>query len=147
MCSLDIRNTFDSVWIDGLLYRLLEIEIYAKMWRLIKELFSGAQCCLKTGSEMSNWFTIAQGVYQGAPMLMLLFQIFFNPLMKGLRNLKIGAKTLNIDGPCTAFADGLDMITLSIPDMPIIVNKAADFVHRWQLEFNVPKCSVLEYRK
>ncbi len=31
--------------------------------------------------------------------------------------------------------------------MQIMVNKAADFCHRWQLEFNVPKCSVLEYSK
>ncbi len=112
VCSLDLRKAFDNVWIDGLLYRLYEIEIDAKLWRLIRELYSGAQCCVKTGSEMSNWFTIGQGVHQGAPMSMLLFQIFFNPLIKELRNLKIGAKILNIDVPCTAFADDLDMITL-----------------------------------
>ncbi len=63
------------------------------------------------------------------------------------RNLKIGAKILNIDVPCTAFADDLDMIILSIPAMQIMVNKAADFGHRWQLEFNVPKRTVLEYSK
>ncbi len=96
---------------------------------------------------MSNWFTIRQGVHQGAPMSMLLFQIFFNPLIKELRNLKIGTQILNIDVRCTAFADDLDMITLSIPAMQIMVNKAADFGHRMQLEFNVPKCSVLEYSK
>ncbi len=93
---------------------------------------------------MSNWFTIGQGVHKGAPMSMLLFQIFFNPLIKELRNLKKGAKILNIDVPFTAFADDLDMITLFIPAMQIIVNKAAYFGHRRQLEFNVPKCSVLE---
>ncbi len=42
--SLDLRKAFDSVWIDGLLYRLYEIEIDAKLWRLIRELYSGAQC-------------------------------------------------------------------------------------------------------
>ncbi len=130
---------------DGLLYQLYEIEIDAKLGRLIRELYSGAQCCVKTGSEMSNWFTIGQCVHQGAPMSMLLFQIFFNPLIKELRNLKIGAQILNIDVPCTAFADDLDMI--SIPAMQIMVNKAADFGHRWQLEFNVPKSSVLVYSK
>ncbi len=82
--------------------------------RLIRELYSGAQCCVKTGSENANWFTIGKGVHQGAPMSMLLFHIFFNPLIKELRNLKIGANILNIDVPCTAFADDLDMITLSI---------------------------------
>ncbi len=130
--------------VDELLY---EIEIDARLWRLIRELYSGAQCCVKTGSEMSNWFTIGLSVHQGAPMSMLLFQIFFNTLIKKLINLKIGANILNIDVPCTVFADDLDKITLSIPAMQIMVNKAVDFVHRWQLEFYVPKCSVLEYSK
>ncbi len=52
VCSLDLRKAFDSVWIDGLLYRLYEIEIDSKLWRLIRELYSGAQCCVKTGIEM-----------------------------------------------------------------------------------------------
>ncbi len=78
---LDLRNTFDSIWIDGLIHRLYEIEIDAKLWRLIRELYSDAQCYVQTGSEVSNWFTIGQGVHQGAPMSILLFQIFFNPLI------------------------------------------------------------------
>ncbi len=88
---------------------------------------------------MSDWFTMGQGVHQGAPMSMLLFQIFFNPLINELRNPKIGAKILNIDVLCSVFADDLDMIALPYPAMQIMVNKAADFDHRWQLEFNVPK--------
>ncbi len=75
---------------------------------------------------MSDWFTIGQGVHQGVPMSMLLFQIFFSPLIKEIRNIKIWAKILNMDVPCTAFADDLDMITLSIPAIQIMVNKAVD---------------------
>ncbi len=78
---------------------------------------------------------------------MLLVQIFFNPLIKELRKLKIGANILNIDVPIIAFADDLDIITFSIPAMQIMTNKAADFGHRWQLEFGISKCSVLEYNK
>ncbi len=42
ICSLHLRKAFDSVWIDGLLYRLYDIEIDAKLWILIWELYSGA---------------------------------------------------------------------------------------------------------
>ncbi len=31
VCSLDLRKAFDSVWIDGLLYRPYEMEIDAKL--------------------------------------------------------------------------------------------------------------------
>ncbi len=34
---LDINKAFDSVWIDGLMYRLFEIGIDLKLWKLIKK--------------------------------------------------------------------------------------------------------------
>ena len=44
--SLDTAKAFDSVWINGLLYKLHELGIDLKVWKLIKKcLFRFQMCC------------------------------------------------------------------------------------------------------
>ncbi len=40
---LDIKKAIDSVWIDGLMYRLFEIGIDLKMGNMIKDLYNDAE--------------------------------------------------------------------------------------------------------
>ncbi len=46
---LDINKVFDSVWIDGLMYHIYETGIDLKLCKLIKDLYSDAECCVKVG--------------------------------------------------------------------------------------------------
>ena len=40
-CFLDVRKGFDTVWIDGLLYKLFtEFDIRSRMWLAIKDLYT-----------------------------------------------------------------------------------------------------------
>ena len=40
-CFLDVQKAFDTIWIDGLLYKLYhELGINSKLWLIIKELYT-----------------------------------------------------------------------------------------------------------
>ncbi len=107
VAMLDLRKAFDTVWTNGLLYRLYEAGIGGKAWRIIKDMYNGAECSIKIGSKLSEWFQIKQGVHQGAPMSMLLFQLYINPLLKELKQSGKGAMVTNINVNVPSFADDM----------------------------------------
>jgi hypothetical protein len=129
------------------MYRLYEIGIDGKLWKLIRDLYSGAECCVKIGGRTSQWFTISQGVHQGAPLSMLLFQIFMNPLIKELRSMKLGARICDINITCPTLADDLAIVALTLFAMQKMLNTCLQFSRRWRFLFNALKSYLLCYGK
>ena len=65
-CFLDVRKAFDTVWIDGLLYKLFNaLGINGKIWLAIKDLFSDVQAQVLFDGTLSRLFEIVQGTGQG----------------------------------------------------------------------------------
>lgn len=62
---LDTRKAFDTVWIEGMLYRLWEEGLNVKTWRLIKDAYTDFQCAVHIAGETGEWFSPARGVHQG----------------------------------------------------------------------------------
>ena len=53
-CFLDVRKAFDTVWIDGPLYKLFyEFGIRGRMWLAIKDLHSGVRAQVLCSSSLS----------------------------------------------------------------------------------------------
>ena len=66
---LDIQKAYDSVWHDGLWYKLWEMGVKGRMWRVIKKCMSllYKSAALLEG-EKSDTFTIEQGVAHGCSL-------------------------------------------------------------------------------
>ena len=64
---LDTKKAFDSVWINELLYRLYQMKIDGKLWRILKDMYTDFQCCVQINGVNSEWFLVEQGLHQGAP--------------------------------------------------------------------------------
>ena len=61
-CFLDMRKAFDTIWIDGLLYKLYhELGISSKLWLIIKELYISIHACVANDGFLSRDFIISQG--------------------------------------------------------------------------------------
>ena len=46
---LDVKKAFDSVWIKGLMYKLINLGMDKRLWSVIYDSYNGFKCSFKTG--------------------------------------------------------------------------------------------------
>jgi hypothetical protein len=145
ICLLDIKKAFDTVWKEGLMVQLYRTGVEGKLWRIIYEMYDGAISAIKIGNQVSDWFSVKQGVHQGAPLSMLLFEIFFDPLLVELLELNIGAHIGDINVSCPTSADDMALAALSGHALQSMVTVAYNYSCKWRFCFSPPKCICLTF--
>ena len=142
---LDIKKAFDTVWINGLLFKLLEAGMRKKPWILIKNSYENYKCAAHVGGVTAPWFTPQRGVHQGAPLSMPLYQIYINDLLKKLRlsNHSIEMFGTKIGSP--AFADDIAIPALSKLGLNCLLNVAVMHSRKWQYEFSREKSVAMRW--
>jgi hypothetical protein len=72
-CFLDSSKAFDTVWIDGLFYKLYNIGI-RETWRLLRNWYSNMSCYGLLDGLVSEAFPVKQGVRQGSVLSITKFR-------------------------------------------------------------------------
>ena len=68
---LDVQKAFDTVWHDGLWFKLWELGIRGRMWRVIKNMYAITRSAVLLEGEKSKLFHIGQGVAQGCSIILI----------------------------------------------------------------------------
>ena len=64
-CFVDIRKVFDSLWHNGLLYKLISNGVGKKFYQVIGEMYNISKSAVQLNNEHTNCFTLKRGVKQG----------------------------------------------------------------------------------
>ena len=136
---LDIRKAFDTVWIQGLLYKLYKAGLRDKPWRLICDSYTNYQCAVSIGGQPGSWFYPERGVHQGAPLSMPLYQVYINELLVQLRNNPYSAYVGKTKIGSPTFADDIASAVLYKPGLNSILMVASLYSIKWKFEFSVDK--------
>ncbi|KZS06599.1 Uncharacterized protein APZ42_029899, partial [Daphnia magna] len=72
---LDISKAYDSMWIQGLMYKMANLGITGQFLGWVQEFLTGRNMCVRIGSIVSSSTPIENGVPQGAVLSPILFNI------------------------------------------------------------------------
>ena len=97
-----VEKAFDSVWHNGLRYKLMNSELPNKIIRLMSSFISDRTITVKINDEMSDKVKLNAGTPQGSVLSPLLFLMYVND---------IPVDPMNNQVKISQFADDLDMWT------------------------------------
>ena len=112
-CFLDVRKAFDTVWIDGLLFKLFsELGINGRMWLVIKDLYTNVKAKVLYAGALSREIDILQGTGQGRILAPFMYKVYINSLLKVLTDHCYAISINRLSLPSPSFADDISLLAL-----------------------------------
>jgi hypothetical protein len=82
MAFVDLRKAYDCIPRDALWRVLSAFGVHAKLVALLADLHKGTMAAVKLGRGTGDWFAIERGVRQGCVIAPLLFNVFFDCVVR-----------------------------------------------------------------
>lgn len=145
-CSLDIQKAFDSVWIDGLLYKMIKLGFPNPWIRVLSSFLSGRAFVVDIDASLSSEIRVARGVPQGSVLGPKLYSIFLADLEHELTT------STNIMSRAVLYAD--DTLLYATADRPNEAlgavaehyDKVKRLYNKWGITINEAKTNIICFR-
>ena len=149
---LDIRKAYDTVWRDGLLYKLLQKGVRGRLGRVIAVLLSNTRSQVRFQDTKSEYFPITLGVGQGDPLSTILFDIFIDDLLSELHN-RPKEHCIPLPGnevdriAALTFADDVNAMSASRAGLQGHINAIDGWLFKWRSLPSLSKSKVMIFNK
>ena len=145
-CFLDVRKAFDTVWINGLLYKLFtELGIEDKLWLAIKDLYTDVKARVLFSGTLSRIFDISQGTGQGRILAPFMYKISINSLLEELSSHSYAVFINSIKLTSPTFADDISFIALQPSFLQTFLKICFQYSLKWRYEFNNSKSGLVTF--
>ena len=143
MCLYDLQKAFDSVEYPVLLEKLYNAGVNGKMWRLLRNWYTGGSCQVKLDGKLSHSFEVERGVRQGSVLSPALFLLVMDPLLKQLQISGLGLSVNRFYAGGFLHADDIRTLATSEDSLQRQVGLVKAFAEENLLRLNVKKCEIV----
>ena len=77
---VDLKRAFDSVYRNGLWFKLIKNGVDGKILKIIRSMYSQAKSCVRHFGSLSDFFKCDVGLLQGEIISLILFSLFLADL-------------------------------------------------------------------
>ncbi len=144
---LDIQKAFDTVWHDGLLYKLHNLGIQGKLWRLLRNYYKDLVSHAKINGVSSQIIPVTRSVRQGGVISTFFYLVFIDELLTQLESSHSGATVCSVSSGNPTLADDITCLATS----PTCLQQSLDIVYkyatRWRFAINVDKSRIVVFTK
>ena len=140
---LDVSKAFDGVWIGGRFYRLWEIGIYGKTWRLFYNSYTDFQCKARVQNKMSEWYPLRCGIHQGVYLSLIKYLAFINSLLTSLEESGLCSVIYGLGISPLGYADDVASASTSKNKTDQVLKVVYEHSCTWRYRFNPKKSDIL----
>ena len=140
--SLDVEKAFDSVWHDGLRYKLRELGLPEVSCRLLSSFLTDRTISVRVNSELSTPVKLEAGTPQGSVLSPLLFLIYVNDIpLQSCNGIRAGQFADDITGWSS------DRHTYRIHrNIQNTLNKIEKWCCEWRIKLNADKTQLVVFK-
>lgn len=144
-CFLDSTKAFDTVWISGLFYKMFNLGIQGKSWRLLRHWYNKLTSRVLLDGVASDEFPVRQGVRQGGVLSPWLFMIFNDDLPKIVSECNEDFWLSNISCNPIMVADDITLLSTRVQGLQEMLYAVERYSLKWRFEFNPAKTTVVTF--
>ena len=130
---IDFEKAYDSVWIEGLLYKLHKAEITGNIWLLIAAFLTNRYVKIGVGEFISERRKCAIGLPQGSVLAPLLFAFYISDMLNNTIS-----KKFKFADDATLYTDAANKYII-MENMQNDINRIYSWTKLWRFKVNCDK--------
>ena len=131
----DLSKTFDKVWKEGLLLKLLRAGVHGKMYKWLSDFLFNRTARVKLDGMISRQVKLREGVPQGSVVSPTLFLVYMNDITTTVP--RHVSNTLHADDFAVWCAE--EHITRAVHPIQNTINEVCSWTESWALQLNTTK--------